>query len=257
ASAPTFYNLVVAIVATVFAGPVTRLVAQAVPTSEDDSTPKYLRREALDDPALAIKLALRETVRISDQVQVMTELAVRNLSSGKWDPGPIEGREAKTDRLTREVVDYLAELRRRTHEQNDATEHLMLVATELENMGDQVRRLYRREQRLKKEGIEFSEQGRAELVATAELVQERMRLAFTALATGDLQMARQVIDGRKPLEEHVARMRLAHLARLEERLPESRASSSHHLEVLTLFRQLDASVTRVAGWILDIYGAGA
>ena len=257
ANAHTFYNLVVAIVATVFAGPVTRLVAQAVPTSEDDSTPKYLRREVLDDPALAIKLALRETVRISDQVQVMTELAVRNLSSGKWDPGPIEGREAKTDRLTREVVDYLAELRRRTHEQNDATEHLMLVATELENMGDQVRRLYRREQRLKKEGIEFSEQGRAELVATAELVQERMRLAFTALATGDLQMARQVIDGRKPLEEHVARMRLAHLARLEERLPESRASSSHHLEVLTLFRQLDASVTRVAGWILDIYGAGA
>src|SRR5690606_31351058 len=108
ANAHTFYNLVVAIVATVFAGPVTRLVAQAVPTSEDDSTPKYLRREALDDPALAIKLALRETVRISDQVQVMTELAVRNLSSGKWDPGPIEGREAKTDRLTREVVDYLA-----------------------------------------------------------------------------------------------------------------------------------------------------
>ena len=50
-------------------------------------------------------------------------------------------------------------------------------------------------------------------------------------------------------------MRLAHLARLEERLPESRASSSHHLEVLTLIRQLDASVTRVAGWILDIYGA--
>ncbi|HZW28103.1 MAG TPA: hypothetical protein VFF08_06590, partial [Trueperaceae bacterium] len=81
--------------------------------------------------------------------------------------------------------------------------------------------------------------------------------AFTALATGDQGMAKQVIEGRKPLEEHVARMRLAHLARLEERLPESRASSSHHLELLTLFRQLDASLTRVAGWILDLYGGEA
>jgi phosphate:Na+ symporter len=255
ANAHTLYNLAVALVATLLAGPVTRLVARVAPTSEDDSTPKYLRREALDEPALAIKLALRETVRISDQVAVMAELAVENLGSGKWDPGPIEGREAKTDRLTREVVDYLAQLRRRTPEQNDASERLMLVATELENMGDQVRRLYRREQRLRKEGIEFSEKGRAELVETAAIVLERMRLAFTALATGDMAMAKQVIEGRKPLEEHVARMRLAHLARLEERLPESRASSSHHLEVLTLIRQLDASVTRVAGWILDIYGA--
>ncbi len=257
ANAHTLFNLAVAIFATALGGPVTRLVALIVPTSEDDSTPKYLRRDALGDPALAIKLALRETVRISDQVAVMAELAVANLGSGKWDPGPIEGREAKTDRLTREVVDYLAQLRSQSDAQNDASERLMLVATELENVGDQIRRLYRREQRLRKEGIEFSEQGRAELVSTAAMVLERMRLSFTALATADVEMARQVIEGRKALEERVADMRLAHLARLEARLPQSRASSSHHLEVLTLLRQVDASITRVAGWILDIYAPAA
>ncbi|HEX7000786.1 MAG TPA: Na/Pi symporter [Trueperaceae bacterium] len=255
ANAHTFFNLAVALVFTPIAGPVTRLVERIVPTSEDDSTPKYLRREALTDPALAIKLALRETVRISDQVAVMTELAVANVNTGKWDPGPIEGREAKTDRLTREVVDYLAELRRSTDEQDAASERLLLVATELENMGDQIRRLYRREERLRKEGVEFSERGRAELAETGALVLERMRLSFTALATGDQDMANLVIDGRPAFEEHVAKMRVAHLARLEERLPESRASSSHHLEVLTLLRQLDASVTRVAGWILKIYAS--
>jgi phosphate:Na+ symporter len=122
-------------------------------------------------------------------------------------------------------------------------------------MGDQIRRLYRREERLRKEGIEFSEEGRAELAATGNMVLERMRLSFTALATGDVEMARSVIEGRKDFEDHVARMRLAHLARLEERMPQSRASSAHHLEVLTLFRQLDSSITRVAGWNLDAYSA--
>ena len=47
-------------------------------------------------------------------------------------------------------------------------------------------------------------------------------------------------------------MRVAHLARLEAQLPESRASSSHHLEVLTLLRDLDASVTRVASWAAEL-----
>src|SRR5699024_5533254 len=108
ANAHTFFNLAVALVFTPVAGPVTRLVERIVPTSEDDSTPKYLRRDALSDPAVAIKLALRETVRISDQVAVMTELAVGSVNTGRWDPEHIEGREAKTDRLTREVVDYLA-----------------------------------------------------------------------------------------------------------------------------------------------------
>ncbi len=255
ANAHTFFNLAVALVFTPVAGLVTRLIERIVPTSEDDSNPKYLRRDALSDPDVAIKLALRETVRISDQVAVMSELAVGYVDTGKWDPAPIEGREAKTDRLTREVVDYLADLRRSTDEQDAASERLLLVATELENMGDQIRRLYRREERLRKEGVEFSERGRSELAETGKMVMDRMRLSFTALATGDLAMARQVIEGRAELEEHVAKMRVAHLARLEERLPESRASSSHHLEVLTLFRQLDASITRVAGWILQIYAA--
>ena len=103
--------------------------------------------------------------------------------------------------------------------------------------------------------VEFSARGWAALAATGAMVMERMRLSFTALATGDAAMAEHVIEGRPAFEEHVAKMRVAHLARLEERLPESRASSSHHLEVLTLFRQLDASVTRVAGWILQIYAS--
>ena len=78
-----------------------------------------------------------------------------------------------------------------------------------------------------------------------------MRSAFTALATGDVALARGVIDGRPELEAWVAAMRVAHLGRLEEFLAESHATSSHHLELLSLMRQIDASVTRVAGWAAE------
>src|SRR5690606_12492270 len=67
----TLFNLAVAVVATPFAGALVSVSRSLAPASEDDSAPKYLRSDALADPALAIKLAQRETVRISDQVAVM------------------------------------------------------------------------------------------------------------------------------------------------------------------------------------------
>src|SRR5690606_19111276 len=119
-------------------------------------------------------------------------------------------------------------------------------------MGDQIRRLGRREEKPRAEGLAFSKVGRAELTRTGERLLRRMRAAFTALATGDAAMAQRVLDGRRDFEALVARMRVAHLGRVEEQLPESRASSSHHLEVLTLLRDVDASVTRVAGWAVEM-----
>jgi len=254
ANAHTLFNVAAAVVGALLSGPLAALATRFLPQRDDETSPKYLRDEAIGDAQLATGLALRETVRISDQVVVMAELATANLRAGRWDPEPIAMREAKVDRLTQRVVDYLATLRA-THGSDPASERLLLVATELEHVGDQIRRLYRREQRLADLGVEFSREGRAELGDTADLVLTRMRHAFTALATRDAPLATSVVQGRPELEAHVARMRLAHLARLEARLPESHASSSHHLEVLTLLRQVDASVTRVAAWALEAEAA--
>lgn len=251
ANAHTLFNLAVALCGTILASPLSRLSGDLVPKADDDAAPKYLRPEAIEDPKLAPALALRETIRISDQVAVMTELAVENISKGRWTSGPIESREAKVDRLTYDVLDYLARIRR-LRSDDRMSEHLLLIATELEHMGDQVRRLGKREQRLRTEGLEFSREGRAELAETGTTVLERMRMTFTALATGNVRMANRVLDGRDDLERFVGRMRVAHLSRLEAQLPESRASSSHHLEVLTILRDVDASVCRIASRTVEM-----
>jgi phosphate:Na+ symporter len=250
ANAHTLFNLTTAILGTALAGPAAALALRFVKQHEDDTRAKYLRDEAVGNLGLATGLAQRETVRISDHVAVMAERATNYLREGRWDADAIASREAKVDRLTQRVVDYLATLRA-IHGSEPNSERLLLAATELEHMGDQIRRIYRREQRLADMGVEFSREGRAELGETAERVLVRMRQAFTAFATGEVALAQLVIEGRPELEALVAKMRLNHLARLEARLPESRASSSHHLEVLTLLRQIDASVTRVAGWALE------
>lgn len=247
ANAHTLFNVAVALPGTLLAGLLAALASRLLPHRDEPIGPKYLRADALETPTLAIALVQRETVRISDQVMVMTELAIDGLERGEWPHESIATREAKVDTLTVAVVDYLATLRRE-HGEDAASERSLLVATELEHMGDQIRRMLRREDRLRGAGLEFSREGREELTKTAHRVLQRMRSAFTALATGDPTMADEVVTGRPQLERFVAGMRVAHLSRLEAQLPESRGSSSHHLEILTLLRQLDASVTRIAAW---------
>lgn len=250
ANAHTLFNIAVAVPGTMLAGVLARAASRLLPRDEEASGPKYLRSDALAKPALALALVERETVRISDQVMVMTQIAADALETGKWPNEPIGARESKIDALTQSVVDYLATLRR-THGEDPTSERLMLITTELEHMGDQVRRMLRREARLQEAGLEFSREGREELTETAARILPRMRSAFTALATGDRELADEVIEHRPEVENWVAKMRVAHLSRLEAQLPESRGSSTHHLEILTLLRQLDASVTRIAAWSYD------
>ena len=255
ANAHTLFNVIVAIPATLAVASLARLGGALMPDRSEPSGPQYLREDALSKPALALGLARRETVAISDLVTEMMEFAARNLRSGQWDTIAVDVREAKVDRLTNDVVQYLADLRSR-HGEDDVSERLLLTVTELEHLGDQVRRLQRREARLPARGIEFSQVGRRELAETADRALERLRDAFTALATGDTTVARRVVEGRTAFERFVADMRLAHLSRLEDQRPESLASGSHHLEVLTLLRQVDASSTRLAAWTLDEAGSG-
>lgn len=255
ANGQTLFATLSAVVGTLLAPLLGRLGERLVPVVEDDAAPKYLRPEAVSEPTLASALALRETVRVSDQVAVMMGLAVESLRSGRWNREPIRAREAKVDSLTHDIIDYLAHTRR-LHGNDPATERLLLIVTELEHMGDQIRRMGRREEKLRTEGLEFSQQGRAELAETSEQILSRMRKVFTALATGDKQMARGILDGREEFEALISRMRVAHMSRLEEQLPESRASSSHHLEVLTLLRDIDGSVKRLAYQVILMEGGG-
>jgi len=252
----TGFNLAAALVGTILAAPVAALTARLLPTGNEGITPKYLRDDALDDPHLAAALAERETVRIADQVVVMAELAVEGLQRGRWEAEAIGAREAKVDRLTHVLVEYLARLRSQ-HGPDPESERLLLIANELEHIGDQVRRLAKRDARMRESGIEFSRDGRDELAHAGHRVVQRMRSAFTAMATKDRRMAEQVATGRAELERFDAELRVAHLSRLEDRLPESRASSTHHLEMLTTVRQIDFGVTRIARWTLGTNVSGS
>ena len=249
ANVHTVFNALVALPGTLLAGAAATLGARLWPARQEDVGPRFLPTADLDQPTWALGVARREVERVSDEVLALGELAVRGLRSGRWDATAVTAREARIDRLARAVLDHLAEVRRR-HGPDPVSEHLLAVVTELETMARTLRRVEEREVKLRGLGIEYSRQGRSELAESAQALLLRMRTTFTALAVGHKGLARQVIAGRPEYERLIAARRLAHLARLEARLPATRVSHMQHLEVLSTLRMIDASLTRVAGYLL-------
>jgi phosphate:Na+ symporter len=249
ANAHTVFNIGVALPGTLLAGLLAHLASRAMPAPEEESGPRYLDDAALEHGPWALALARRETVRVSDEVLAMSELAARHMRVGNWESIAIAAHEAKMDQLTRAVVRYLADLRR-LHGADPTSELLLSLVTEVETVGRLIRRLETREGKLRDAGIEFSRAGRKELALACDRLVARMRNVFTALAVADTRLASQVVAGRPAYERLISDLRLAHLARLEARLPATRVSNTHHLEVLSLLRQIDACLTRIAGYLL-------
>ncbi|WP_457629852.1 Na/Pi cotransporter family protein [Oceanithermus sp.] len=252
ANAHTLFNLLAGLLALPFIPALVRLLERLVPERKQVIAPKYLSEEALGSPALALSLALREVVRISDHVLGMMADTVRILERGEGDIEDVQAREEKVDRLTQAVVMYLARLQSQG-ETSGTAEKLLLLAGELEHLADQIRRLLKQQDKLKRQGLEFSPEGRVELSEAARKVHQRMQEAFTALATGNKNLARSVLAGRQQTEAYLQQLRLAHLARLQEQ-PESRASSAAHLDMLMTLDVIDAEVSRVAELVPGVYG---
>ena len=249
ANSHSLFNLAVAVPGTLVAGIAARFAARALPAQERERGPRHLDPGAVADRAWALALAQRETLRVSDQVLLMGEMVARALRSGSDGSGAMAARALEARLLGDAIVPYLAAIRR-THGADPNSELLLGLLTEVATVGDLLRQLHEREGRLRRAGVEFSRAGRSELADAAEALLERMRHTFTALAVGDLGVARGVIAGRPEFEQLISRLRLSHLARLEAHLSSTRISHTHHMEVLSLQRQIDASLTRIAGYLV-------
>jgi len=248
--AHTLYHLLASLLVLPLLRPLEALMHRLIPDTAQTVSPKYLSTEALTSRELASSLALREVSRVGDQLAQMLAETVRILSDGHGNAAEVARREEKVDQLTRAVVLYLSELSSR--HPGEAPLMLMIAASEIEHMGDQVRRILRMQNKLYQQHLEFSSEGRAELAAAAERTYQRLRLALAALATRNTALADQVLAERQEMERYLLDLRRSHLLRLERGRVESKATTLAHLDLLIVLEELDQSLTRLAALARDL-----
>ncbi|HWG84756.1 MAG TPA: Na/Pi cotransporter family protein [Deinococcales bacterium] len=244
ANTHSLFALAVGLLALPFLGLLEAAVRRLIPDQEDRSTrPKYLSESALEQPALAYALAVRELNRIADHVLKMISFTMDAMKRDRTALEKARREEEVIDSLVNAVVMYAGRLGDRVPASN--AQGLITAASRLESIGDLLKRLLRQEEKLSARGLTLSPEGQREIDEIAASTFERARLVLTALSLSDVSACEQLAAERAHVREAIKESRAAHLTRLGRGVGDSPLTSSVHLDTLTILEQVNSAVADI------------
>lgn len=253
------FNILLTIVAWPLSGFVSDLMAKVVPSDvQSDDGPRFLDKDALDTPVVALANATREVLVIGDTIERMLIRAENAFKHNDLAPlAEIAMLEKKVDQLQQEVKIYLSQLGRKGLDENDARRSITVIdyAINLEHMGDIIEKGLCEQIRKKiLNGFKFSDEGYDELKTLFDMTIENLRAAQSIFVTGDLSLARRLMEIKIDIRRLEKRSSGRHLERLRDGLTESLQTSSLHLDMLRDLKRINAHIVSVAHPILDESG---
>jgi phosphate:Na+ symporter len=258
----TLFNLALAAIFIFLTEPVARLVTRLVPSraaaAEDPSQPRYLDRSSMDTPTVALTCAARETLHMGDIVETMLRQSMAALlDDDRKLVAEIERMDNAVDRLHEAIKLYVTELTRESlsaEEGRRATE-IITFTTNLEHIGDIIdKNLMELAGKKIKNKRRFSEDGAKELTALHRRVLDNLKLALGVFISGDVRIARRLLDEKVAIRDAERAAAENHLARLREGRIESIDTSSLHLDVLRDLKRIHSHICAVAYPVLEAAG---
>ncbi|MBY0135283.1 Na/Pi cotransporter family protein [Paracoccus yeei] len=253
------FNVVLAVLIWPAVKGVTRLVAWMIPDDEahvSDSS-HWLDAALLDTPQLALAGASREVLAIGDMAERMLRQTRSAFGTNDTSHLAAVGElEERIDRRQQEVKNYLSRLG------NTATEtdrrraiNILDYVINLEHVGDIIEKGLAPAVRKKIGlGLRFSNEGYHELDRMFLMTQENLRMAQTVFMTSDRDMARKLVELKVGIRIFERLSSQRHLMRLRAGEPESRETSSLHLDILRDLKRINAHAVAIAHPILDEEG---
>ena len=257
----TAFNIGLAVVFLPFVSFVHRLTKRFLPSelaSEDPSAPKYLDQSSFDAPAVALSCAARESLSMGDTVRGMLAGSLEVFRGNNPELlREIERKDDVVDQLHEAIKLYLTRLSR---EELDTTEsernvEVLSFTTNLEHIGDIIdKNLMDLGAKKIKKCASFSTEGFEELEIFHGHILENFDLAMNVFMTGDIEMARRLIQQKVSVRDLERNYAETHYARIGEGRPDSIETSSLHLDVLRDLKRINGHLTSVAYPILDRAG---
>ena len=259
ANAHTIFNIANAIIFLPFAKFIARQAEWLVPDkpaveAELEAAPalttQYLNPELLAMPALAIEQARRAILLMAEVVQgMLADIMPAFMANNMQIIKDVSQREDQVDYLQRQTTSYLTQIAHGdlSLQESELTVQLLHVATDLEHIGDVIAESLLELLVKKAEGdIEFSEEGREELIAYHRRILESYGQAIEAFENDDAALAQIVTEIKPELNqlEHVYRQ--THYERLSRELKTSIDSSKIHLDLVDNLRRINSYAESIA-----------
>ena len=284
ANAHTIFNVALALIFLPFTTLFGKLILKFLPDKEQELELKpavaYLDNNMIGTPVLAINLARAETSRMAKLLERMLraiiipfmsdpnlirreetlepeekEMLLREVPSrDEFFPqlSLIEGldmREEKIDFLQKKIKNYLLAVSREKVSADQANEiyGMMSIVKDMESIGDIVHRnmlpLIAKKQAIE---LDFSEEGKEELMIYHEKVCRQIRLLKEAFAQKDLDKADQIMSSERKYLDLESQYRVRHLERLLSEKSETVKTHEIHLELMDLMKQIIVYSSNIA-----------
>jgi phosphate:Na+ symporter len=217
--------------------------------------PKALDPRFHEQPSIAIASAKREVLRMGELVTVMlgdVKEALRRDDEELADS--IKNRDDQVDILDEAVTKYLTDLSTEylSEEQSGQVLDLLFITKDLELIADIVSKGLVPGLLTKKReyGLRFSDEGFHQILEFHDAVTEVVEIAVSAIATWDRSLAGRVLERKRDLSRLERRFQLDHLARLQARDPQARATTTIHVDAMNDLKRIVTHSARIAYAIL-------
>ena len=232
------------------------LPPQAAPS--DPSAPIYLDGAAIGTPSLALTSAARETLHMGDLIETMLrETMIALMTDDRKLVSAIERMDNAVDNLHEAIKLYVTKITRESLDDREGSRAMEIIAfaINLEHIGDIIdKNLMELAAKKIKNRLKFSSEGAAELQAFHRRVIENLKLALSVFISGDVKIARQLIEEKVAIRQAERVAAENHLVRLREGLLASIETSSLHLDILRDLKRIHSHICSVAYPVLEAAG---
>ena len=224
----------------------------------DPSAPVYLDHAALSTPSLALVCAARETLHMGDLIETMLRKTMDAFTTDDRKlVSEIERMDNDVDRLHEAIKLYVTRITRESLEDRDSHRAMEIIACaiNLEHIGDIIdKNLMELAAKKIKNRLSFSEQGAAELSEFHRRVLDNLKLAFGVFLSGDVKVARQLVEEKTVIRDMERAAAENHFSRLREGITASVETSSLHLDVLRDLKRVFSHICSIAYPVLEATG---
>ena len=257
----TGFNLALAAVCILIIGPVASLCSRLLPDRPvelDPGRPRHLDRTTLDTPSVALACAAREALRMGDMIETMLRDSLDVLGRGdRQKLAWMSKLDDTVDKLHEAVKLFVTEASKAEMSDDESRRFVEILSftTNLEHIGDIIDKnlLELAGKKIRKQ-LRFSDEGWREIEALHGRVLNNLQLALGVFMSGDVGIARKLIDEKVAVREAERQAAENHLARLRDGRPESIDSSALHLDILRDLKRIHSHICAVAYPILDEAG---
>ncbi|MEW6671377.1 MAG: Na/Pi cotransporter family protein [Thermodesulfobacteriota bacterium] len=286
ANAHAIFNISLAVACIPFTPLFAHLIERMLPAREVAGAGApvwHLDESSISSPALAIDLARREISRIAGILSQMlraaiipfmsdeklirkegltreeTELLIREIPTRDRDNPRltllegIDRREEEIDFLDEKLRDYLIQIARRSISEDQAGEiyGMVSIANDMERIGDLIHRnmlpLIAKKKKLE---IDFSDEGKEEILIYHQKVCRQIELLQEAFAETNLDKARAIMASERKYLDLEDQYRARHLERIRQQHKKSVETHEVHMELMDLLKQIVVYSSNIAGTFL-------